>query len=132
MRKKILVTGAILGCLAVILGAFGAHALKKILTVDQIASFETGVRYQMYHALLLLFIGVTPYIPSKMQKLLFVFILWGTILFSGSIYLLATNNSTSFDFTTIGFITPIGGTLLIVAWILMIVSFFRLKSDKIT
>ena len=57
MRKKILITGAILGCLAVILGAFGAHGLKNILSVDQINSFETGIRYQMYHALLLLFVA---------------------------------------------------------------------------
>ncbi|WP_430411525.1 DUF423 domain-containing protein [Kordia sp.] len=131
MRKKILVTGAILGCLAVILGAFGAHALKKVLTIDQLNSFETGVRYQMYHALLLLFIGVAPYISAKAQKLIYVFILWGIILFSGSIYLLATKDVTGFDISTIGIITPIGGTLLIVAWILMIVSFFKLKTDKI-
>jgi uncharacterized membrane protein YgdD (TMEM256/DUF423 family) len=58
--------------------------------------------------------------------------LWGIILFSGSIYALATNDSTAFDFKVIGFITPIGGTLLIVAWILMIVSFFKVKMDKIT
>lgn len=132
MRKKILVTGAIFGCLAVILGAFGAHALKEILTPDQLNSFETGVRYQMYHAFLLLFLGITPLISAKMQKMIYVLVVWGIILFSGSIYLLATNNSTTFDFKTIGFITPIGGTLLIVAWILMIVSFFKFKTDKIT
>ncbi|WP_420570697.1 DUF423 domain-containing protein [Kordia sp.] len=132
MRKKILITGAILGCLAVILGAFGAHGLKKILTLDQIASFETGVRYQMYHSLLLLFVGATAFISPKMQKLIYVFILWGIILFSGSIYLLATNDSTAFDFKTIGFITPIGGTLLIIGWIILIVSFFKLKMDKIS
>lgn len=130
MRKKILITGAILGCLAVILGAFGAHALKKILTVDQIASFETGVRYQMYHALLLLFVGTTAFISPKAQKLLFVFILWGIILFSGSIYLLATNDVTPFNFKVIGFITPIGGTLLIIGWLILIASFFKLKMDK--
>lgn len=132
MRKKILVTGAILGCLAVILGAFGAHALKEILTIDQIASFETGVRYQMYHALLLLFIGSTGFISVKAQKLLFVFILWGIILFSGSIYLLATNDVTSFNFKVIGFITPIGGALLIIGWVILTMGFFRLKMDKIT
>ncbi len=131
MRKKILITGAIIGCLAVILGAFGAHALKSILTVDQIASFETGVRYQMYHALLLLFVGSTGYISAKAQKLLFVFILWGIILFSGSIYLLATNDVTAFNFKVIGFITPIGGTLLIVGWLILIANFFKLKTDKI-
>ncbi|QHI37136.1 hypothetical protein IMCC3317_25140 [Kordia antarctica] len=132
MRKKILITGAILGCLVVILGAFGAHALKKILTVDQISSFETGVRYQMYHALLLLFVGATAFISPKAQKLMYVFVLWGIVLFSGSIYLLATNDVTPFNFKVIGFITPIGGTLLIIGWIILIVSFFKLKMDKTT
>ncbi|EDP98410.1 DUF423 domain-containing protein [Kordia algicida OT-1] len=132
MRKKILITGAILGCLAVILGAFGAHALKKILTVDQLSSFETGVRYHMYHALLLLFIGTTAFISPKMQKLVYVFMLWGILLFSGSIYLLATNDMTAFNFKVIGFITPIGGTLLIIGWIILIVNFFKLKTDKIS
>lgn len=132
MRKKILITGAILGCLAVIFGAFGAHALKKTLTVDQISSFETGVRYQMYHALLLLLIGATAFISPKMQKLIYVFMLWGIVLFSGSIYLLATNDMTAFNFKVIGFITPIGGTLLIIGWIILIVNFFKLKTDKIS
>ena len=131
MRKKILITGAILGCLAVILGAFGAHGLKNILSVDQINSFETGIRYQMYHALLLLFVGGTAFISPKAQKLIYVFILWGIVLFSGSIYALATNDVTAFNFKVIGFITPIGGTLLIIGWIVLIVSFFRLKTDKI-
>jgi len=106
--------------------------LKKVLTADQVNSFETGVRYQMYHAILLLFIGVVPYISSKTQKLLFVLILWGVILFSGSIYLLATNNSTTFDFRKIGFITPIGGTLLIIGWLILIVNFYKLKLEKTT
>lgn len=132
MRKKILVTGTILGCLAVILGAFGAHALKKVLTADQLVSFETGVRYQMYHALLLLFLGIAPYISVKAQKRIYILILCGIILFSGSIYFLATNDFTSFDFKTIGFITPIGGTLLIVAWVVLIINFFSIKTDKMT
>ncbi|MEM6686735.1 MAG: DUF423 domain-containing protein, partial [Bacteroidota bacterium] len=59
MRKKILITGAILGALAVVLGAFGAHGLKKVLTVEQLTSFETGVRYQIYHSILLLIVGST-------------------------------------------------------------------------
>lgn len=130
MRKKILITGAILGCLAVILGAFGAHGLKKILSADQLSSFETGVRYQMYHAFLLLIVGVSGFVSLKMQRLIYVFVLWGSILFSGSIYLLATKDVTSIDITSVGFITPIGGVLLIAGWLLLIVSFFRLKTDK--
>lgn len=132
MRKKILITGAILGLLAVILGAFGAHALKKILTADQLTSFETGVRYQMYHALLLLFVGMSNLISLKMLRLTYVFVLWGIILFSGSIYLLATKDATGIDITSIGFITPIGGTLLIAGWIALGLNFFKLKTEKIS
>ena len=114
MRKKILITAAILGALAVILGAFGAHGLKKVLTADQLTSFETGVRYQIYHALVLLFVGIAVFIPPKMQRLIYVFMLWGIVLFSGSIYLLATKDITNIDISSIGFVTPIGGSLLII------------------
>ena len=131
MRKKILITGAILGFLAVILGAFAAHGLKKVLTADQIASFETGVRYQMYHAFFLLIIGMSALIPPKIQRLIYVFILWGIILFSGSIYLLATKDATGIDISSIGFITPIGGLLLIVGWLLLILNFLKGKAEKI-
>lgn len=132
MRKKILITAAILGALAVILGAFGAHALKKVLTPDQLTSFETGVRYQMYHALVLLFVGIAVFIPPKTQRLIYVFMLWGILLFSGSIYVLATKDVTNIDISSMGFITPIGGTLLIVGWIVLILHFFNLKSEKIS
>jgi len=132
MKKNILIAGGILGCLAVILGAFGAHGLKNILTVDQISSFETGVRYQMYHAILLLFVGSSVFISAKAKKLFFVFVLWGIILFSGSIYVLATNDVTPFNFEVIGFITPIGGALLIIGWLILIVNFVKLKVDKTT
>lgn len=131
MRKKILITGAILGMLAVILGAFAAHGLKKVLSADQIASFETGVRYQMYHAFLLLIVGMSSFVTPKIQRLMYVFVLWGIILFSGSIYILATKDATGIDISSVGFITPIGGTLLIVGWILLILNFFRLKTEKI-
>jgi uncharacterized membrane protein YgdD (TMEM256/DUF423 family) len=116
MNKKIIATGAIFGMLAIILGAFGAHALKKVLTIDQLSTFETGVKYQMYHALFLLFIGLAS-IPQKAKKAIYYLVVIGVIFFSGSIYLLATNGLfTSFDFKTIGFITPIGGFLLILSW----------------
>ena len=64
MDKKIIATGAVLGFIAIILGAFGAHALKEVLDANQLTSFETGVRYQMYHAIFLLFIGSTSYAVS--------------------------------------------------------------------
>ena len=116
MDKKIISTGAVLGMIAIILGAFGAHALKKVLSMEELSTFETGVRYQMYHALFLLFIGIINELSQKAKKIIYNLVVFGVLLFSGSIYLLATNSLTSFDFKTIGFITPIGGLLLILAW----------------
>ena len=116
MDKKIISTGAILGIIAIVLGAFGAHALKKVLSMEELSTFETGVRYQMYHALFLIFIGIINELSQKTKKIIYNLVVFGVLLFSGSIYLLATNSLTSFDFKVIGFITPIGGLLLILAW----------------
>ncbi|KQB39853.1 putative small membrane protein [Flavobacterium daejeonense] len=117
MDKKTISTAALLGMIAIILGAFGAHALKKVLNAEQLVTFETGVRYQMYHALFLLFIGLIPVLTSRAKTIIYNLVLLGLLLFSGSIYLLATNELTPFfDFRIIGFITPIGGLLLISAW----------------
>jgi uncharacterized membrane protein YgdD (TMEM256/DUF423 family) len=130
MKKKLLSTGAILGMIAIILGAFGAHALKKVLSVEQLVTFETGVRYQMYHALFLLLIGILDNITEKAKKTIYFLVLFGVILFSGSIYLLATNDLTSFDFKIIGFVTPIGGLLLILGWGVLLINFFKKESNN--
>ena len=116
MDKKISITGAWIGMVAIILGAFGAHALKKVLTPEQLISFETGVRYQMYQAFFLFFLASQNDILEKTKKTIFTLILSGTLFFSGSIYLLSTTGITGFNFKPIGFITPIGGLLLILAW----------------
>lgn len=128
MNKKLITIGTLLGIVAIILGAFGAHALKKILSVDQLITFETGVRYQMYHALFLILVGTLIDITEKAKKIIFNLILSGVILFSGSIYLLATNNLTSFDFKSIGFVTPIGGLLLILGWSVLLLNIMNKKS----
>jgi uncharacterized membrane protein YgdD (TMEM256/DUF423 family) len=128
MDKKIISTGAIFGMIAIILGAFGAHALKKVLSLEQLSTFETGVRYQMYHAIFLLFIGLTNELSQKAKKTIYFLALFGVILFSGSIYLLATNDLTSFDFKVIGFVTPIGGLLLILAWGVLLMNIINKKS----
>jgi len=114
--------------IAIILGAFGAHALKKVLSLEQLSTFETGVRYQMYHAVFLLFIGLTNDLSQKVKKTIYFLVLFGVILFSGSIYLLATNDLTSFDFKAIGFVTPIGGLLLILAWGVLLTKIINKKS----
>ena len=131
MDKKIISTGAILGMLAIILGAFGAHALKKILAIEQLTTFETGVKYQMYHALFLLFIGLSS-LSQKAKKTIYFLVVLGVIFFSGSIYLLATNGHfIPFDFKTIGLVTPIGGLLLISAWGSLFFSLFDKKSTNL-
>ncbi len=130
MDKKTITAGAFLGMLAIILGAFGAHTLKAVLTPEQLITFETGVRYQMYHALFLLFIGTTGLLSQKTKKAIYYLVLFGVLFFSGSIYLLATNGLTSFDFRVIGFVTPIGGFLLILAWGIAAYNFLFKSSEK--
>ena len=126
MNKTILVTASILGVLGIILGAFGAHGLKELITLEAQQTFETGIRYQMYHAIFLLFVGSTNYIQPKGKKIILYLIVIGLVFFSGSIYGLATNSLTGFDFKSIGFITPIGGLLLILAWGVMIMNFLKI------
>lgn len=127
MDKKILLTAAFIGLLAIILGAFGAHALKKTLSVEQLQSFEVGVRYQMYHALFLLFIGTFAFLDEKERMIIFWLTISGVLLFSGSIYLLATNGITNMKTKFLGPITPIGGFLLISAWSYL---FYAILSKK--
>jgi uncharacterized membrane protein YgdD (TMEM256/DUF423 family) len=128
MDKKIISTGAIFGMIAIILGAFGAHALKKVLSIEALSTFETGVKYQMYHALFLVLIGTLNELSLKTKKIIYNLVVFGVLFFSGSIYLLATNSLTSFDFKVIGFITPIGGLLLILGWGVLFFNFIKKKS----
>lgn len=116
MERKITNIAALMGITAIILGAFGAHALKKQLSVDQLGSFETGVKYQIYHSLFLLFLGMNTFLKEKVKKTVFLMVIFGVFFFSGSIYLLTTKAITGVDFKFIGIVTPIGGVLLIMAW----------------
>jgi len=129
MNKRILISAVILAILAIILGAFGAHKLKELLPQQNLNAFETGVRYQMYHVFLLLFLGVFSGISERVKKIIYRFTIAGVLLFSGSIYLLSTSKVTSIDFSSIGIVTPIGGMLLIVAWGALLRSFINLKAD---
>ncbi|MGV6830665.1 MAG: DUF423 domain-containing protein [bacterium] len=129
MNKKLLLSGAILGVISVILGAFAAHALKEQLSSDSLASFNTGVRYQMYHALFLLALANSAILSEKAKKSLLILTLLGVVLFSGSIYLLSTEAMHAIDFSSIGFITPVGGLFLIIAWVLLIFHVLKSKSE---
>jgi uncharacterized membrane protein YgdD (TMEM256/DUF423 family) len=116
MERKIISSALILGITAIILGAFGAHALKKELTEEALVTFETGVKYQMYHALFLLFLGTTALVSDVVKKKVFQLVVVGVVFFSGSIYVLATRTITGIDFRPLGIVTPIGGALLILGW----------------
>ncbi|WP_335973492.1 DUF423 domain-containing protein [Gaetbulibacter jejuensis] len=129
MNKSILITASILGILSIVLGAFAAHGLKSLISAEMIDTFETGVKYQMYHAILLLFVGNTTLVTQKAKKTIFYLVLVGVLFFSGSIYGLATNVLSSFDFKSVGFITPIGGLLLILSWVVLLINFLKLKKD---
>jgi uncharacterized membrane protein YgdD (TMEM256/DUF423 family) len=127
MNKITLIWGVIFAALAVIFGAFGAHTLKSAISVDALATFEVGVRYQMYHALALLAIGLTGALSTKIQKNILVFFVVGIVLFSGSIYLLSLKEILPFDLGAIGFITPIGGTFFIIGWVYFLIQLIKLK-----
>lgn len=125
MNRKLLILGSVLGAIAVLLGAFGAHGLKSLVDAEAQNSFETGVRYQMYHAFLALLLGGILDTSERQKRIVFYLILIGVILFSGSIYLLATQEITHIDFSKIALLTPLGGALLIICWISLIYSFLK-------
>ena len=127
MDRKIVLLACVSGGLGVVLGAFAAHGLRPLLSVSAFESFNTGIRYQMYHSFLLFFIGLTSELKSSQKSILSNLILTGVLVFSGSIYLLATNDLTSYNFKVIGFITPAGGLFLIASWLLLFVYFFKKK-----
>ncbi len=116
-NKNIIATAAILGAVTIAIGAFGAHGLKELVSAKALGTFETGVRYQMYHVFALLIVGFMPGVTSITQKWVFRFFIIGIVFFSGSIYLLSLNEILPFDAKTIGFITPIGGLFFIMGWL---------------
>ncbi|REE27390.1 uncharacterized membrane protein YgdD (TMEM256/DUF423 family) [Winogradskyella pacifica] len=117
----IIATGALFGMLAVIFGAFGAHALKKILSTDQLHSFEVGVKYQMYHAIVLLALGLSNTDVTSATYWCFTI---GIILFSFSIYGLILSDAKGKKLRFLGPVTPIGGLLLVVGWLLVLINAF--------
>ena len=124
MTQFTLLFGSLLGGLAVIFGAFGAHALKKILSEEQLKSFETGVKYQMYHALVLLIIGFNLELKTTLETLMAYSFITGVILFSFSIYGLVISSAKNKKLAFLGPITPLGGLLLIIGWGLLFVTVF--------
>ncbi len=115
--------GALYGLLAVIFGAFGAHALKKKLTPELLQSFETGVKYQMYHAIVLLVLGFNLSFDKPLDAWIVNSFIFGTLLFSFSIYALCLGAAKGNKPRFLGPVTPIGGLLLVAGWALLLYSF---------
>lgn len=127
MKTLTLIFGAVYGVLSVILGAFGAHAFRKILSTERLESFETGVRYQMYAAFFLLFVGWILKFETKSENWISWLMIIGAFLFSVSIYFLAFQDVWGTNLKFLGPITPLGGVLMIVSWIVLIFYFVRMK-----
>ena len=119
MIQFTLLFACILGGLAVVFGAFGAHALKKTLSEEQLKSFETGVKYQMYHALVLLVIGFNFKLETASEKYMVYSFTAGILFFSFSIYGLVISSAKNKKLTFLGPVTPLGGLLLIIGWSLL-------------
>ena len=126
MKKNLIIT-CLIGILTIILGAFGAHLLKDKLDADGLTSFETAVRYQMYHVLVLLFVNSYSGFSSKTKTRISYLFFAGIFLFSGSIYAIHLFNISP---KSIWFVTPFGGIVFIIGWMFMLISFLK-KDSKI-
>ena len=129
MKRNIIISAAIFGLLAVVMGAFGAHALKKIVSADMFAVWQTGVQYQFYHTLALLFLSALSGIKPTYVNIAYKFFVVGIILFSGSLCLLALKDYLQLPWLRfLGPVTPVGGLFFIAGWAALLVG--ALKSDK--
>jgi len=122
MIKKISGLAALLGLLTVVIGAFGAHSLKEKLSPEVLQSFETGVRYMMYHVLAILFITNSGMLSEKSKMIISVLFIAGILFFSGSIFSISLGLVQA---KQIWFITPLGGLFFILGWLISAISFFK-------
>lgn len=129
MNRTIALTGTILLLISIILGAFGAHALKEVLNEEQLISFETGVRYQMIHGLGLMIIGLNADRHGFKLNTIYRLLFTGVLLFSVSIYFLALQDVLAMKLKFLGPITPLGGLLMIVGWSVYGIQLFRSKNN---
>ncbi len=120
MKQKLIITAAFFGATSVVLGALGAHTLTDLISAKSLAAFEKGVKYQLFHALLLLFLAISVNKDNeKYIKPIALLLILGICFFSFSIYLLSTQSITAINFSFLGPITPLGGIGMISSWILL-------------
>ncbi len=129
MKLLILTFGGVYGTLAVIFGAFGAHLLKRKLSVDQLKNFETGVKYQMYHALMLLILGFNIPFLDPLSIIMGWCLIVVIFLFSFSIYGLVLSVAYGNKIKWLGPVTPLGGLLLVIGWILFTIQAIKLADN---
>ncbi len=122
MNKNLAIT-CIFGLIAIILGAFTTHGLQDVLTTREMSSLETGIRYQIYHVIVLLFVNTYSSFSNKFKNYVSYVFFFGIVLFSGSIYAIYIFN---YPVKSIWFVTPTGGLLFMIGWLFMI-HFFLLK-----
>lgn len=127
MKNLVLTIASLYGMTAVILGAFGAHAFKKILPAEKLASFEVGVRYQIYHAIVLLAVGMYFQFNNGLERSAAWCLIAGTFVFSVSIYLLSFAEHWNVNLKFLGPITPLGGLFMIIGWGLLAWIFMKGK-----
>lgn len=122
--KSMFLTIGILGALAVVLGAFGAHTLKELISEARLLAYKTGIQYHFYHVLAMCAVAAFyTQRPSKKLVYAFRFFLIGIILFSGSLYLLSTQEVLGLSMKWAGPVTPIGGLAFILGWIFILLSY---------
>tara|TARA_Y100000389_G_scaffold51779_2_gene47508 strand:- start:2802 stop:3185 length:384 start_codon:yes stop_codon:yes gene_type:complete len=127
MKIKMRFFGSLFITLGIIIGALASHYFKKILSPESLSSFEVGLTYLIYNGLGMLILSGVDFISLKIKKIVFYLIFWGTIVFSGSIFILSFKSQISFSLAWLGPITPLGGASLIIAWILTTLTFMIRK-----
>jgi uncharacterized membrane protein YgdD (TMEM256/DUF423 family) len=130
VNRKIVLTGIVLITISILLGAFGAHGLKSIVSSEKLISFETGVKYQMYQGLAFIIIGLNYSTINFINPWFYRLGLVGILLFSGSIYFLTITDLTHLPKLIFIPLTPIGGGLLITSWLFLFVSILKQKVSK--
>lgn len=126
MNKNLSIT-SILGVTAIVLGAFATHSLRELLSIEEMNSLETGIRYQMYHVIVLLFVNTYAGFSNRLKNQVSISFFLGILLFSGSIYAIYLLGISA---KSIWFITPLGGLLLILGWLMMTVFFIKKVINK--
>ena len=128
MNKQIIITASFFGMLAVVLGAFGAHSLKAVLTPPHLETWHTAVQYHFYHVFALLFLSTFARFKNPLILASYYLFTLGIVFFSGSLYLLSCRDVLGYSWMHIlGPITPLGGFLFIAGWITLALAAYRNK-----